>query len=420
MRDTATFPTAPREATAENTFWTWPRLVLAIVAILLIVALGVAFGVYASWKNSGQIAPGMIVQGEPLGGLTRQEARDRLEKRFGRLFVTIKTPDRDFKLALRQLGGEVLFSDAVNNAYWYGRSGNFVSNTARFWTSQKSEQRRALPIKWHKERLRKTMWTVATQYERPARDAKLQVTSAGIEILPDQDGRALNVGATCATLQKAYFAGKPEITATSKSVAPRLVASDLVGRDVKLGEYTTHFNRGERGRTENVRLSAEAINGKVLMPNERFSFNAATGERKTSKGYRVAHIFVRKPGQTESEVVDGVGGGVCQVSSTLYNAVRKTNNKTDSRLRIVERNNHSLPVTYVPPGLDATVAWPHKDFRFRNTFAHPIYLRAEMGRSSLTISVWGRVPENVESVTVEESAQASAASEGEASEDDAA
>src|SRR5690606_4254857 len=127
-------------------------------------------------------------------------------------------------------------------------------------------------------------------------------------------------------------------------------------RDVELGRYTTSFNPGLRGRTTNVRLASEAINGKVLMPGERFSFNSITGERTIKKGYRIAHIFVRKPGQTESEIVDGVGGGICQVSSTLYNAVRKTNNKTDSKLAIIERNNHSLPVNYVPSGLDATVA----------------------------------------------------------------
>ncbi len=408
MRDSATFPTTSRQsATGETTFWTWPRIVLAGFLALIIMALGAGIGVYVSWKNSGQIAPGMFVQGESLGGLTRLEARERLEKRFGRMFVNVQTPDRDFKLSLSQLGGEVLFSDAVNNAYWYGRNGNIATGTVRYWTSQKTEQRRALPVKWNKDQLRKTMWTVATQYHRPARDAKLAVTSAGVQIEPDQSGRAINVGATCATLQKQYFVGKPEIKASTTSVTPQLVATDLVGRDVKLGEYTTSFNSGEYGRTTNVRLAAEAINGKVLMPNEKFSFNAMTGERTMDKGYRVAHIFVRLPGKEKSEIVDGRGGGVCQVSSTLYNAVRKTNNKMDDHLAIIERNNHSLPVSYVPSGLDATVAWPHKDFRFRNTFPHPVYLRAEVSGSRLKISVWGRVPENVQSVTASADAEAS-------------
>lgn len=400
MRDSATFPTSAKQAaTAETTFWTWPRVVLAALLALVIIALGVGVGVYAAWKNSGQIAPGMIVQGESLGGLSRQEAREHLGKRFGRMFVNVHTPDRDFKLSLAQLGGQVLFSDAVNNAYWYGRNGNIASGTVRYWMSQKTEQRRALPVKWDKAKLRQTMWTVATQYHRPARDAKLEVTAAGVQIVPDQSGRAINVGATCATLQKQYFVGKPEIKATTSSVAPKLAAADLVGRDVLLGKYTTSFNSGDEGRTTNVRLAAAAINGKVLMPDEKFSFNAMTGERTMGKGYRVAHIFVHLPGKEKAQVVDGRGGGVCQVSSTLFNAVRKTNDKTSDHLAIVERNHHSLPVSYVPPGLDATVAWPDKDFRFRNTFPHPVYLRTEISGSRLSISVWGRVPQDTKSVT---------------------
>lgn len=409
MRDTATFP-APSggAASAETTFWNWQRILVAGFLTLVVMALGVGLGIYASWSRSGQIAPGLIVQGEPLGGLSPAVAQERLEQRFGRLFVTLETPNRPYVLALKQLGCEVLVEDAVNAAYAHGRSGNFVGNAWNYWTSQKIEERRALPVRWDKDQLRQTMWTVATQYRRSPRDAELRVTSAGIQVVPERNGRSLNVGETCAVLQRQYFAGKPEIKAVTRTQLPRLVATELAGRDVQLGKYTTSFNAGLRGRTTNIELSSDALNGKVLMPNEQFSFNAITGQRTTKKGYRIAHIFVRKPGQTESEIVDGVGGGICQVSSTLYNAVRVTNNQTQGRLTIVERNNHSLPVTYVPPGLDATVAWPSKDFRFRNTFAHPVYIRSHTAGSRLTIELWGRVPEDVQSVTLtDESTQAS-------------
>ena len=107
----------------------------------------------------------------------------------------------------------------------------------------------------------------------------------------------------------------------------------------------------------------------------------------------MAHIFLRQPGAENSEVVDGLAGGVCQVSSTLFNAVRKTNLKADvNPIKIVERTSHSLPVTYVPRGLDATVAWPYKDFKFRNVTNHPVYVRTRLGRSKLSIAIWGRVP----------------------------
>lgn len=414
MSNTATLPSSPpNSATREDVFWTWTRIAMVCVLAFIVMGLAAMFGIYTSWFNSGKIAPGYVVQGENLSGLTQDEAKARLEKRFGRLFVTLKTPERDFNVSLSQLGGTILSDRAANDAYWYGRNRGALTNAWNYWMTRQMEERRMLPIHWNKNRLRKTIWTVAGIYNQPARDATLAVTPNGIEIVAEQNGRALNVGATCATLQDKYFPGKPQINATTRSTAPKLLAASLAGQDVELERYVTRFNPGERGRTTNVRLAAEAINGVVLMPGESFSFNKATGERKTSKGYQVAHIFVRKPGETESEIVDGVGGGVCQVSSTLYNAVRKTNQKIDGGLKIIERNNHSLPVSYVPAGMDATVAWPYKDFRFRNTLSYPIYLRAEVGTSRLNISVWARVPDNVQDFIVPDATTTASREEGE-------
>lgn len=414
MSNTATIPSSPPNSAArEDVFWTWTRIAMVCVLAFIVMGLAAMFGIYTSWFNSGKIVPGLVVQGENLSGLTQDEAKARLEKRFGRLFVLLKTPERDFNVSLSQLGGTIMTDRAVNDAYWYGRNRGTLTNAINYWTSRQMEERRMLPIRWNKNQLRNTVWTVAGIYNQPARNAKLSVTPHGIEIMAEQNGRALNVGATCATLQEKYFPGKPQINATTRSTAPTLLAAGLAGHDVELDRYVTRFNPGERGRTENVRLAAEAVNGVVLMPGQSFSFNSTTGERKTSKGYQVAHIFVRKPGETESEIVDGVGGGVCQVSSTLYNAVRKTNQKVDGGLKIIERNNHSLPVSYVPSGMDATVAWPHKDFRFRNTLSHPIYLRAEMGTRRLNISVWARVPDDVQSVIVPEETTTASREEGE-------
>jgi vancomycin resistance protein YoaR len=193
-------------------------------------------------------------------------------------------------------------------------------------------------------------------------------------------------------LQKKYYVGLPNIKATAKVLPPRVTSASLEGQDIRLGQYSTWYDASYWGRTRNIHVASSELDGTVLMPGETFSFNGATGERTWRKGYRMAHIFERKPGQRESEVVDGLAGGVCQVSTTLYNAVRKTNRRMGRHLKIVERNHHSLPVTYIAPGLDATVAWPSLDFKFRNAFPHPIYLRTAAGGSRLRVSVWGRVP----------------------------
>ena len=373
--------------------FTWPRVLALGLAAALVAGGGTAYGLYGTWEKSDQIAPGVVVQGVPVGGLTRMHARAELQKRFGRLFLELQTPDRSFKVALKQLGGEPQINEAVNNAYWYGRSGNTVKNVWRAVSGEKIETRLTLPVKWDKTTMRRTAWNLNHGFRTAPHDARLEVTNGIADVVPERTGRALNVGATLTDLQRKYYVGLPSLETTLRETRPRVLAADLQGQDVQIGEYKTSFDSDLWGRTRNIHVAAETIDGRVLMPGETFSFNQMTGERTWDKGYRMGHIFARKPGEEKSEVVDGLAGGVCQVSSTLYNAVRRTNNQIDGGLQIVERNTHSLPVTYVPSGRDATVAWPDKDFRFKNALPHPVYLRAEVDGSRLKISVWGRVPQ---------------------------
>lgn len=372
----------------------WPLWVgVGSVAVLLAAAGGV-YATYVSWKGSGSIAPNTFIAGQAVGGLTRPEAQERLKDRFGKLGVTVRAPGETFRLSLHQIGGAPNISRAVNNAYWFGRSGGLLENMQRVIATRWNEQHLNLPVRWDKERLKTRIRTVAKEYRRPARDAVLVVTEAGVSVTPERMGRALNVGETLARLQRRYSVHLTTLDATVIAVKPRLSAADLQGADVELGRYTTWFDRGLIGRTRNIRVASAAVNGRVLMPGDTFSFNASTGERTWEKGYRMAHIFEHKPGKEKAEVVDGLAGGVCQVSSTLFNAVRKGNKNIDSGLKILQRESHSLPVTYVPSGLDATVAWPHRDFKFRNTLSHPVYIRSAVNGSRLTIGMWARVPQN--------------------------
>ena len=359
--------------------------------VALLVAGGAAFGAWSSWVKGGTIAPGVIVQGENLAGLSADEAKARLEKRFGRLFVSVRTSSRDFDVSLAELGGAPRFDAIAAKAHQFGRSGNLVADVAGVWRARSSEQKYALPMQWDRAALRTKMWAIASQFNRKPKDASLQIGKTGAAVVPHQTGRALNVGATCAALQKKYYAGLPALEATVRETSPRLSAEDLAGRDVQLATYRTRYNAGLWGRTRNIHIAADVVDGMVLMPGQEFSFNRATGERTWDKGYRIAHIFETKPGASKAEVVDGLAGGVCQVSTTLYNAVRRAGDD-QSGIKIVERNSHSLPVPYASSGNDATVAWPVKDFRFRNSFTHPVYLRAVADGGRLSISLWGRVP----------------------------
>ena len=147
-------------------------------------------------------------------------------------------------------------------------------------------------------------------------------------------------------------------------------------RDV-LGSATTYYNSGQTSRTTNVRLSARACDGVILNPGEEFSYNDVVGERTAARGYRSAIIF------QEGEEVEGLGGGVCQPSSTIYMATLRAD------LEVSERYNHQFQVSYTPVSQDAAVAWGSKDYKFINNTDYPVKLDVSVGGGALTVRIIG-------------------------------
>jgi len=147
--------------------------------------------------------------------------------------------------------------------------------------------------------------------------------------------------------------------------------------EVVIGSYKTGFNVHDTGRNRNVELSALAINNIILGPGDTFSYNETVGERTAARGYQPAHEIVNK------ELTMGIGGGICQTSSTLFNAIDLAG------LEVVTRTNHSKQVGYVPKGRDATVSWGGPDFKFKNPRSYPVLIKTVMDKQngSLTVEV---------------------------------
>ncbi len=144
----------------------------------------------------------------------------------------------------------------------------------------------------------------------------------------------------------------------------------------RIGYYATYFNSNNRERSHNILLASEAINNHVVFPGETFSFNKVVGKRTREKGYKRAPVIVK------GELSEDIGGGICQISSTLYNAVDKAG------LTITERYSHSKRVGYVPSGRDATVSWYGPDFRFTNKYNQPILIRSNVYGGTVRILVY--------------------------------
>jgi len=158
---------------------------------------------------------------------------------------------------------------------------------------------------------------------------------------------------------------------------------DYLFRDV-LGEYSTGYQTSSVNRAINVELASSKLNGVVLGPGDEFSFNNVVGERSAKNGYKTAHVYIA------GMIEDGIGGGICQVSSTLYNAVLKSN------LEITERRNHQLIVGYVPLGQDATVSYGAIDFKFKNNTEYPIKIVTTNKNRVMHVKILGTKFENID------------------------
>ncbi len=149
-----------------------------------------------------------------------------------------------------------------------------------------------------------------------------------------------------------------------------------------LATYSTKYDGGNTNRTTNLKLACEKINDKVILPGETFSYNKTLGERTISAGYKEAKVY------ENGQVVDGIGGGICQVSSTLYNSVLMAN------MEVIERRNHQFITSYTPAGRDATVVYGMTDLKFKNTRTYAVKIKATCSNGIITISIYGIKEEN--------------------------
>ena len=193
----------------------------------------------------------------------------------------------------------------------------------------------------------------------------------------EEDGLDFNI--TIEEAKQIINEEKTEYEIPLKIIKPKVKTEDLGNKIFKqtLSKYTTIYDAGNTSRAINIAIAAKTINGKIILPGETFSYNAVLGNTTKEKGYQLGGAYVG------GKVVQAYGGGICQVSTTLYNAVLYAN------LEIVERYNHSYAVSYVPAGRDATVSYGGKDFKFKNTRNYPVKISASAKNGVVSISFLG-------------------------------
>jgi vancomycin resistance protein YoaR len=205
--------------------------------------------------------------------------------------------------------------------------------------------------------------------------AYLDNTGAIVEHLT---GIALDRTKFFATLQQLIYSKEEAIaTLPIQFIPPRVTTEQLkLSMQRQISSFATYYNKRNYNRSYNIHLASSAIHHYVLLPGETFSFNKVVGKRTAERGYKRAPVIVR------GELSEGLGGGICQVSSTLFNAVDRAG------LTILARYSHSKQVGYVPAGRDATVSWYGPDFSFRNDYDHPIMIKCYASHGSNVVAIY--------------------------------
>jgi vancomycin resistance protein YoaR len=300
-------------------------------------------------------------------------------RRYAASKLTLELPDGTGReIFVGELGGEI---DKVRLAALVHDAQDRTSVLLRSYHSRNQPGPITLPVPvtLDRERAEKALLTLKDELDRLPVDARLDLEAR--KLVPEQNGRLLDIDATLGAVEEALGRGESKVRVAFEERRPKRVASELgaLAFDDILGYFETRYDRSARfqARSFNLRLAASKLDGQVLLPGEIFDFNETVGPRDEANGYKVAKVIA------EGELVDGIGGGTCQISGTLHGAA------FFAGLDIVERYPHTRPSGYIKMGMDATVVYPTINFRIRNSFSFPIVLHETVKNGVVRAEILG-------------------------------
>ncbi len=365
---------------------------IGVGAALMIVTASLSG--YAYWLTSQpEIHSSVYIEGVNISGQTREEAlqnlQEKMESKLEEKELVLEYDDKRWVFPYQSIGYNYDYDSAVDQAISLGRQGNMLQNALKIYRMRDQVHHIELEERFDMGLVEEILDKLQVELARKGVPATITRESREFIITPDTEGRDLKREETKSSILEALEGEHGESVAViTEKLTVYPTEADLKAIDGVIGEFSTRFNAGTTGRSSNLKLGAYSIRGTLLLPGEKFSFNETTGPRVASAGYQEAPVILR------GELVPGIGGGICQVSTTLYNAVVRAN------LNVVERRNHSLPVSYVDLGHDATVAYGAIDLKFENNYEYPVFIESFINGNQLHVQIFGNSNEVKQTVTM--------------------
>lgn len=425
--------------------------IFSIIFFILIIILTISYLIYTHINfNSTNIISGISIKEIDVSGLTKQQAKEKLEKYINNNLpenINLKHLDYETSIPLSSLDISFDLDTAINKAYSIGRNGNFLENGIAIFKTKFSNLNIEPDVTINEEQLKISLNDISSKLPDKVVDNSYYIEDSNLIITRGKEGSIVNINQMMSYIKNgiinltlnnrtlniatqtkqpsainvekihkeiykepvnAYFTQNPytiyphengldfaisldeaksiieseekdEYTIPLKTLYPN-ITTNMLGSEAfpdLLSTFSTKYAASNKNRTTNLILAANKINGTILMPGETFSYNKVVGARTIEAGYKEAPIYV------SGEVVDGLGGGICQITSTLYNAVVYAN------LEIIQRSNHQFVPSYVTASRDATVVYGAIDFQFKNNRDYPIKIQCSVSNGIANFQIYG-------------------------------
>jgi len=359
---------------------------LTVVAAAIVCFFAFRAGALAKGNGAEYIQNGIYIGDIDVSGMGRDEAAAAVQAYVDGLKevpLTLKTVgDNEVTVSAGDLGIVWNNQDVLDEAFSLGRQGNIVKRFKALKNLERDNKKFEIQLGFDRTALTQVLTEQCTQYDVEAENASLRRENGQFIIEGGQTGEKLDVEASVQVLesflQTEWNKEAAEVALAVTTDEPKGSREDLEKVKDVLGTFTTSYTSSSGDRSANVANGCNLINGTTIYPGDEFSAYEAVSPFSEENGYHLAGSYLN------GMVVESLGGGICQVSTTLYNAVLL------SELEVTERHNHSMEVSYVQPSADAAIAESAgKDFRFVNNTEYPIYIEGYTADKHITFTIYG-------------------------------
>lgn len=354
--------------------------ILIPIAIIASILLGGTYFINDKYIKSETIYEGVMIEEISLEGLTKDEALDlvknRKQEEIDEKNIELVYEDYANSISLNDLEYSYNYDEVVQEAYELGRDGGFFERLKTIWSLRSNPRDLKLSHSYNEKVIEEKVTAIEEELMIEPANASIKISGGNIEIAEDVTGRAVVRAELISLIEESIESLETVQIPIEETQAE--VTKDFLGQiNGVIGSYSTSFAGSASGRVHNIKLSASDFDNLLVMPGEEVSYNGVTGLKTAKNGYREAPVIVR------GEYQAGLGGGVCQTSTTLYNALLHAD------VLITERSPHSIAPYYIARGRDGAVADGYLDLKFKNNHDFPIILKTQVIGTSVEFTVYG-------------------------------